>query len=268
MKKSILLAALTLLISASAAQARDICTVLADARSGKVLLQDGDCESRVTPASTFKLALAVIGFDAGVLTDAHAPVLPFKKGYADWGGDAWRQPIDPTSWMKHSVVWYSQRMAETLGRARLEDYAKRFAYGNADFSGDPGKDNGLERAWISSSLKISPLEQTAFLQRLLSGKLPIRPDVLDKTRSVVESANVGGWQVSGKTGSAYPRNADGSLNRAAGWGWYVGWAEKGDATLVFARLAQDEKRHTTSGGIRTKDALMRDWPALAARIGR
>ncbi|MDI6027089.1 class D beta-lactamase [Corticibacterium sp. UT-5YL-CI-8] len=268
MKKSILLAALALLVAASAAQARDVCTVVADARSGKVLLQDGDCESRVTPASTFKLALAVIGYEAGVLTDAHAPVLPFKKGYADWGGDAWRQPTDPARWMQYSVVWYSQRIAEILGRARLEDYAKRFGYGNSDFSGDPGKDNGLERAWISSSLKISPLEQTAFLRKLVTGKLPIRPGVLDKTRAVVETASAGGWRVSGKTGSAYPRHTDGSFNRAAGWGWYVGWAEKGDATLVFARLTQDEKRQSVSAGLRTRDALMRDWPALAARIGR
>jgi beta-lactamase class D len=56
--------------------------------------------------------------------------------------------------MKHSVVWFSQQIAQYLGQGRLQQYATQFGYGNADFSGDSGKNNGLERAWISSSLKI------------------------------------------------------------------------------------------------------------------
>lgn len=261
----VVLAAVTL----SPARAGVVCTVIADARDGRVLLSEGRCEDRVTPASTFKIALAAMSYDAGILTDAGSPVLPYRQGYPDWGGDAWRKPTDPAGWMRHSVVWYSQQIARELGVEGLRDYGRRFAYGNADFSGDAGRNNALERAWISSSLAISPLEQTVFLRRLITGQLPISRDATARTMSVVEGIDTaGGWHVSGKTGSAYPRNADGSFDRARMWGWYVGWARKGDTALVFARLAQDERRERRPGGLRAREALLAEWESLAARVGR
>ena len=252
----------------ASALARDLCTIVADPATGAVLLSEGDCETRVTPASTFKVALAAMGYDAGFLTDAETPKLTIRKGEPDWGGEAWRQPTGPAAWMKHSVVWYSQRITAALGRERLETYARAFGYGNADLSGDPGKDNGLERAWIASSLRIAPREQVAFLGKLVTGTLPIAPDATRKTMAIVETWPSGGWAVSGKTGTAFPRKADGSFDRARGWGWFVGWARKDGTTLVFARLAQDESRNPVSGGLRARDALLADWPALAARLKR
>ncbi|MEJ8571634.1 class D beta-lactamase [Microbaculum marinum] len=246
------------------AHAGTICTIVANARSGQVLLEEGDCDRRVTPASTFKIALSLMGFDAGLLKDAHDPVLPFRQGYPDWGGEAWTQPTDPARWMRYSVVWYSQQLTPQLGADRLHDYAQAFGYGNADFSGDPGKDNGLERAWISSSLHISPREQIEFLRKLVGRQLPVSSHAVEMTRAIVET-NVlpGGWAVSGKTGGAYPRRPDGSFDRAHGWGWYVGWASRGSDSLVFARLAQDEVQTPGSPGLRTRDGLLREWDALA-----
>lgn len=246
-----------------AAQAKNICTMVADAATGIVLLEQGDCRTRVTPASTFKIPLAIMGYDAGILSDANAPVLPFEPGYADWGGDEWTQPTDPTRWMKYSVVWFSQQITAALGAERLADYANLFGYGNADFAGDPGKNNALERAWISSSLKVAPLEQVAFMRHLYNRTLPVQPHAIDMTLAIVESWQTdGGWTVSGKTGSAYPRRADGSFDRAAGWGWFTGWAQHEGRTLVFARLDQDEERHSVSGGLRARDALLAEWDTL------
>ena len=248
-----------------AAQARDLCTVVADAATRTVLIQDGDCETRVTPASTFKVALAVMGYDAGIITSAHAPKLPFKEGYPDWMGEAWRQDTDPTMWMVNSTVWYSQRLTEMLGAETLTSYAQNLGYGNADFSGDPGKNNGLERAWISSSLKISPLEQAGFMAALVEGTLPVSQAAMVGARELVQiGGEVDGWVLRGKTGSAFPRKADGNFDRARGWAWYVGWAEKGDRRLVFVRLAQDEQRETVSGGLRAREALVADWAELVA----
>ncbi|KFL32048.1 beta-lactamase [Devosia riboflavina] len=250
------------------AQARDICTLIADAATRTVLHQEGDCETRVTPASTFKVALAVMAYDAGIITSAHEPKLPFKEGYADWMGDAWRQDTDPTMWMVNSTVWYSQRLAEMLGAEKLTAYAQKFGYGNADFSGDPGRNNGLERSWISSSLKISPLEQAGFVAALVDGKLPISAAVMAGAMELVQQGGASeGWTLRGKTGSAYPRQADGNFDRARGWGWYVGWAEKGDQKLVFVRLAQDEQRHQVSGGLRARDELVEDWAGLVGGLG-
>ncbi|MBX9464042.1 MAG: class D beta-lactamase [Aquamicrobium sp.] len=257
------------LLAVRPAEARNICTIVADATSGAVLHEDGDCQTRVTPASTFKVALALMGYDAGYLQDSRSPVLPFKEGYPSWGGENWTQPTDPTRWMKYSVVWYSQQIAKSLGAERMTDYGVKLGYGNADFTGDPGRNNGLERSWIGSSLKISPREQVGFLQNFLNRKLPVNAAAIDRTIEVVESTTTeGGWTVSGKTGSAYPRNADGSLNRARGWGWFVGWATRDDAVVVFARLDQDEKRQKRAGGLRARDAFLKAWPTLAAQAVR
>lgn len=262
--KLVFAAAFAFALSALPARATTLCTIVAEAVSGAVLLEEGDCAARATPASTFKVTLAAMGFDAGVLVDQHGPVLEFREGYPDWGGEAWRQPADPARWMEHSVVWYSQQVAKALGAPTLERYAKAFDYGNADFSGDPGKDNALERAWISSSLQASPREQVRFLSRLVTGQLPVSSHARAMTMAIVQSQPAGEWTIWGKTGSAYPRLADGSFDRAHGWGWYVGWAVRGDTTLVFARLTQNDGTISGHGGNWTRETVLADWPQLVS----
>jgi beta-lactamase class D len=266
MKNAILFALgiATISASSSMAQAKNICTLMMDSATSARLFMQGDCNSQVTPASTFKIALAAIGYDAGVLKDAHTPILAFHPGYVDWGGENWKQPTDPTRWLKYSVVWYSQQITKQLGVAKFADYVKRIGYGNADVSGDPGKANGLERAWIASSLKISPLEQADFLIRLLNGTLPLSRAAMEKTISIVETMDEkpDGWTIHGKTGSAFPRRADGSFDRAKSWGWYVGWAGKNGHRIVFARLIKDQRIEKISAGIRARDSLFKDMPGL------
>lgn len=250
---------------ATTAEARTICTLIADQAGEGTVLQEGDCDSRVTPASTFKVALSLIGYDSGYLKDEHEPTLAFRKGYVDWGGDNWKQPTDAVRWMKYSVVWFSQQMTKALGETTLHDYATKFGYGNADFSGDPGKNNGLERAWIASSLKISPREQVAFLKKLVNRRIPVSAHAIDMTLKVVEERRIsGGWTVHGKTGAAFPRRADASFDETRGWGWFVGWAEKGDRTFVFARLIQDDRKEPGTPGVRARDAFLGELPSLLA----
>lgn len=254
-------------LAALPAWAADLCTLVADAESREVLVAEGDCESRVTPASTFKLPLAVMAFDAGVITGPHEPVLSFRDGDPDWGVD-WEKDTDPAAWMKNSVLWYSQRLTAEMGAETLSAYARNFGYGNADFSGDPGYDNGLERAWVASSLLVSPIEQAGFLAALVEGQLPVSITAMTGAMGLAESAGeVDNWRIRGKTGSAFPRNADRSFDYSRGWGWYVGWAERDDRILVFARLIQDSERHDRTAGLRARDALLAEWPALIAQAG-
>lgn len=262
----LLLALMVLSGIPSPPRAATVCTLVMDAANGTILHEDGDCRSRVTPGSTFKIPLAVIGYDVGILKDAHAPVLSYRPGDPDWGGKNWTRDTDPTDWLAYSVVWYSQRITAALGQTRLTDYATGFAYGNADFSGDAGFDNGLERAWIASSLKVSPIEQARFLRALLGNALPVRPAAMVRTRDIVERRSAGAWTLHGKTGAAYPRHADRSFDYARGWGWYVGWAENGKRQLIFVSLTQDRTRLRGSPGNRTRDAFLDTWPELADRL--
>ncbi|HEY9020513.1 MAG TPA: class D beta-lactamase [Paracoccaceae bacterium] len=247
------------------AQASTLCTLLTDAQTGATLLEQGDCATRVTPASTFKIPLAVMAFDAGVLTSPDSPILSFRPGDPDWGGALWMRDTSPAHWMRHSVVWYSQRLTRAMGADSLTRYAQDFGYGNADLSGDPGFDNGLERAWIASSLTISPREQAAFLRALLRDALPVTRAAMAQSRALLETHQSAGWNLHGKTGTAYPRRADRSFDYARGWGWYVGWATQADQSVIFVRLTQASHRRTVSPGILTRDGFLQDWPNLAPR---
>ncbi|MDQ6436873.1 class D beta-lactamase [Mesorhizobium sp. LHD-90] len=257
-----ILIALALALLPVSAQAKTLCTALADAATGKMLMQEGDCETRVTPASTFKIALALMGYDSGFLKDEHTPLLPFKEGYPDWI-KAWRTDTDPAAWMKKSVVWYSQRITENLGEERFRAYTQSLGYGNEDVSGDPGKNNGLERSWIGSSLKISPAEQVGFLRRLVRRELPVSPAAFDMTAAITAQPPLpGGWELYGKTGSAFLRKPDGSQDRTRAYGWFVGWAARGERSIVFARLIQTEKREAIGSGLVARDTFLKELPGL------
>ncbi|MGA9222687.1 MAG: penicillin-binding transpeptidase domain-containing protein, partial [Pseudomonas graminis] len=105
--RRVALGLLILGFNVSAALAGTICTIVADAKNGEVLLEEGDCRSRVTPASTFKIAISLMGFDTAFLQNEHSPTLPYRPGGPDWGGAAWLEPTDAARWFQYSVVWFS-----------------------------------------------------------------------------------------------------------------------------------------------------------------
>lgn len=254
------------------AHARPICTIVADAATGKPVLQEGQCTERVTPASTFKIALALMGYDHGFLKDEHTPVEQFKPGDPDWGGEAWHKPIDPTLWLKYSVVWYSQRITHAMGAPAFQAYVRKFDYGNMDVSGDPGKNNGLDRSWITSSLKISPEEQVGFVRKIVNRQLPVSAHTYEMVGRAVQTWNLpSGIVVQGKTGTAGPgpgnTSRDGTWDEAHAYGWFIGWAKKGDRTYVFANLIQDNELHPTSGGVRSRDTMLERLPEVLAFAG-
>jgi beta-lactamase class D len=259
-------AAAVLASVAGAVAADNVCTVLADASTGAILKQEGECDRRVPPASTFKVPIALMGYDAGFLKDENNPKLPFKEGYPDWI-ESWRSDTDPAEWMKNSVVWYSQQVTQALGKERFEGYVAAFGYGNADVSGDKGKDNGLTRSWLSSSLRISPLEQVDFLTKLVGRKLPVSAHAYDMTEAILTQYELPkGWTVRGKTGAGFAVKADGTPDRRKPVGWYVGWATKGDRTVVFARLKENSKPQKMSPGFGTRDELLKDLPSMLGAL--
>ncbi len=244
------------------ASADNSCTVLADAATGAILMQEGECDRRVPPASTFKIPISLMGYDAGFLKDETTPLLPFREGYPDWR-ESWRADIDPSSWMKESVVWYSQQITQALGKETFAAYVKAFNYGNADVSGDKGKDNGLTRSWLSSSLRISPLEQAGFLVSVVGRKLPVSAHAYDMTTAILTAHDLSdGWTARGKTGAGFSVNANGKADRQRPFGWFVGWATRGERTVVFIRLREFTAPQKMSPGLGTRDELLKQLPAL------
>ncbi|WP_059412373.1 class D beta-lactamase [Cupriavidus basilensis] len=260
MKRFAILAALGAALALPAARADVLCTVMADAATGRLLTQEGDCGTRVTPASTFKLPISLMGFDAGLLVDAHAPAMPYRAEYGD-RNPARRVTTDPASWMKNSIVWYSQQVTRQLGETRFRRYVDAFQYGNRDVTGNPGRHDGLTHAWLGASLRISPLEQVAFLRKVVRRELPVSARAYDMTSRISALGTLAnGWAVHGKTGTGAPRLADGGEDWDHAYGWFVGWAEKDGRGVVFARLIQDAKKEAEYAGPRARAAFMKELP--------
>lgn len=251
------------LLTAAPALAAAVCTLVVEADSGRVLHRSGaQCDTRNSPASTFKIPLAVIGFETGVLTSPTTPVWPYRADY-NAAREAWRADINPTAWLRESVVWYSQVLTRELGMRRFQTMVDALGYGDRDLSGDPGKDNGLTHAWLSSSLRISPAEEVAFLRRLIRRQLPVSRRAMDLTvETMPRFTGAGGWAVTGKTGAGSQRGAKGLAEANKPFGWFVGWAQKDGRRVVFARLVKFDARTDTPASYIARDTLLADLPSL------
>ncbi len=242
------------------------CTIMADAATGELLLSEGQCDARVTPASTFNIVVSLMGYDSGILQDEHAPRLPFKPGYPDYV-ESWRADTDPAGWLRDSVLWYAQQVTARLGRQQFVDYIARLGYGNGDVTGDPGQNNGLSMSWLSSSLTISPAEQVSFLRKVVNRQLPLSAKAYEMTARIMPAnTTANGWEIRGKTGTATPVLASGADDERLQYGWYVGWARKGTRTVVFARLIMDERKQGSYGGMRAKRDFIASFPQRTERF--
>lgn len=258
MRKIALIAGVVVLTCSIPAKAepRVVCTIAQEIGSAEPLVQEGDCDERISAASTFKIAISLMGFDGGILTASDQPEWQFQEGYTDWN-PAWREATTPERWMRLSVVWFSQEITRQLGEERFAKYVEDFDYGNKDLSGDVGEANGLTNAWLSSSLQISPAEQVRFLTRMVKGELPVTPAAVDETMKLLElDVQPKGWRIFGKTGAGMPFGNDGKLLRGQPFGWYVGWAEKDNRQVAFARLVRFSERPETTPAIITRKGLV------------
>lgn len=252
----------SLLLLPLLAEANPGCTLIVSYPQANTLKQQGDCQQRLSPCSTFKIALAIMGYDAGILLDEHHPVWPYQPGYVV-EDLSHKQDTDPTLWEKNSVVWYSQQMTSRLGMAKFQHYVDQFNYGNQNVSGDPGKNNGLTHAWLVSSLKISPQEQVAFIQKIMDKKLMVSDKAYRMTEAILPEYKIhDGWVVKGKTGSGWLLNPDGSTDKNHPQGWFVGWAKKGQQTVIFAKLIIDNQTSQQPGGLKARLALLEELPTI------
>jgi beta-lactamase class D len=222
----------------------------------KVIERTGQCEQRHPPCSTFKLAISLMGYNEGILTDETHPTWSYQPGYVDWK-PSWKQPHNPLTWISDSCIWYSQKITTALGVKKFKNYVHDFHYGNEDVSGHLGKDDGLTRAWLSNSLQISPDEQIDFLQRFLAGKISVSQKSQTLTHAIFFVKDLPyGWKLYGKTGTGPQQNSDMSLIQNQQVGWFIGWIEKGPRKIVFAKFIKSPYQNDWSAGRDAKSAII------------
>lgn len=197
------------------------------------------CHQRLSPDSTFKIAISLMAFNSAVINDESI----FKWNGTKYDLPDWNQDQTPASWLKYSVVWVSQHITQQLGMVRVKHYLAGFNYGNQDFSGDRGKNNGLTHAWLSSSLQISAYEQLDFLKGMLTQQLPLNPGAIAHTRANMYLGQLdSGAKYYGKTGSGRNgRNERQNNPSRLRDGWFVGFIQANGQHYVFVSNLTDKK---------------------------
>jgi len=172
------------------------------------------------PASTFKIPNSLIALETGVVEDPDKDV--FK-----WDGvarpiEAWNRDHTMRSAIAVSAVPVYQEIARRIGQERMQKYVDLFEYGNRDIGG------GIDQFWLTGNLRIDPVQQVDFVDRLRRGALPISKRSQDLVRDILPVTKVGDSVIRAKSGLLGAERGQASL------GWMVGWAEKGAAHTVFA----------------------------------
>ena len=169
------------------------------------------------PASTFKILNSLIILETGVLSSVDEVVA--------WDGvmrdiDVWNRDHTLRTGIEVSAVWMYQQLAREVGSERMRSLVRAAGYGNADAG------PVIDDFWLRGDLRISPLEQLDFLERLATGDLPFDAEHVDAVRDILVRESGAGWVWSHKTGTA---SAEEPV-----LGWLVGLATHDDTTWVFA----------------------------------
>jgi len=172
---------------------------------------------RFVPASTFKIPNSLIGLSVGAVNSVDNP-LPY--GGKPQPFDTWEKDMGLREAIALSNVPIYQELARRVGLERMRENVSKLGFGNGDIGAT------VDTFWLEGPLKISAVEQAGFLARLAQGKLPIREDIQESVREIVQLEQGDNWQLYGKTGW---ENAPGR-----GIGWWVGWVTKDDRVYTFA----------------------------------
>ncbi|MCA9643195.1 MAG: class D beta-lactamase [Polyangiaceae bacterium] len=185
-----------------------------------ILLHPERCRTGYLPASTFKIPNSLIALETGVVS---GPDHLFK-----WDGvkrpiAAWNQDHTLRSAFQVSAVWYYQRVAREVGQERMQSWVDKLAYGNRDIS------PAVDRFWLDGGLRISPIEEVDFVQRLYEEKLPVSVKSQRSVKEIMRSVDDPSLQLFAKTGRT-------GLVEGRDYGWYVGYLVTDAGPYFFATL--------------------------------
>ncbi len=220
--------------------------MLFDPQTGELTTNDErEAGARHLPASTFKIFNSLVALEEKAVADEHEVIKwdGVERPIAEWNRDH-----DMASAIQVSAVWFYQELARRAGAARMQHWLDAVGYGNRSMQ------PRLDEFWIrAGGLRISALEQAAFVDRLRRGDLPFSARTMEIVRRITVVDEAGGAVLHAKTGWG--------IESAPDIGWYVGWVEKGGRALVFAlRIEMDGDRQLAlRAGIVRQVLAARGW---------
>jgi beta-lactamase class D len=226
------------------------CFLLYNLNSGSYeeSIDAGDCRKPLPACSSFKVPLAVMAFDSGLLQSASTTI--------KWDGkkrsrDAENRDHNARTWMSESIVWYSQDIAKRMGRSKLQSYLDALKYGNRDLDGGPTSAWLVSPASDAPALKITAYEQVEFMKQLWTDALPVskRAQKMARDLTFIETSP-SGFRLSGKTGSNFY-----DAERTRHLGWFIAHLDTGKTRYIIVTNLSDltARGHDEYGGMRARE---------------
>lgn len=201
----------------------DGCFTMLNNSDGKVTVYNlGIDTMRFTPASTFKIANALIGLETGIITD--------EKMVIKWDGvkrsnEEWNKDLTMLEAFKLSSYPYFQEVARRIGKDTMKLWLDSMAYGNRNTG------NKIDTFWLDNSLKISADEQLGLVKRLYFDQLPFQKRTQQIVRDAMLQEDTTTHILSYKTGWGF----DEKHNNI---GWVVGWIEENKHPYFFVTVVK------------------------------
>jgi beta-lactamase class D len=195
------------------------CFVLYDLQTQEMTISDPKrCGTGFLPASTFKIFNSLVALQTGV---ASTKDFLIKWDGTDHGSSGWNRDHTLESAFKASAYWYYQELARRIGQDRMQLWLNRTQYGNKNMSG------GIDQFWLKGDLRITPIEQALFLERLVKETLPFSSASQQIVKAMMVENEISGYCLGAKTGWAI-------LPDKTNIGWFVGYIHKDAKWFTFA----------------------------------
>ncbi len=206
-----------------------------------IIFNEKQSEKPLPPCSTFKIYNSLIGLETGAVTDENTLI---KWDGTIYSIPSWNQDHTLATAIQNSAVWYYQKLALRVGPEKMKYYVDQIPYGNQDISG------GINKFWLSSSIKISAKEQVELLKRLYLNDLPFTQENMDITKKIIILSSNDQITFSGKTGSGSSSEQDGDSTEKYMVGWFIGEIENNGHRYFFATNIEATEN---ASGIKAKE---------------
>lgn len=193
---------------------------------------------QVSPYSTFKIVMSLMGLEENIVDSSDT-----KLGYDGtiYWNEKWNKNITFEEGFRESCVWYYEKMMDSMDKEYVKNKLEDLNYGNCDISA--WDENGHNKFWLGSSLKISAMEQVNLLESIFKENDGFKKEDIETVKNFMLVKSEETYSVYGKTGSARDTHA-----------WFVGFVEKNDRNIYFAARIDDESQKL-AGSIAKQIAL-------------
>jgi beta-lactamase class D len=164
-----------------------------------------------SPASTFKIANAIVALENKVVTNENfeLPWDSIVRSYPNWN-----KTQNLNSAFKNSTVWYFQEIARRIGPERMMVGLQKIKYCDSTFK----INDDIDEFWLNGNLKKNLIGQIEFINQLSSKKLNLRKKTYKTLEKIMASDTISNSYIYSKTGWGIEGNED--------IGWFVGYLIK------------------------------------------